>query len=47
MTKAEVSLQKATARVEFDDAKLSLDKLLSVIGQLGFSAKLVELRPSS
>jgi len=39
--KAEVSLEKARARVEFDDAKISPNKLVAAIDQLGFRAKLL------
>ena len=45
--KVEVSLEKAQARVEFDDAKISSDKLVAAIDLLGFRAKLLEVTPSS
>ena len=45
--KVEVSLEKAQARVEFDDAKISSDKLVATIDLLGFRAKLLEVTPSS
>lgn len=45
--KVEVSLEKAQARVEFDDAKVSPDKLVTVIEQLGFRAKVLDVRPGS
>ena len=35
-----MSLEKAQARVEFDDAKISSDKLVAAIDLLGFRAKL-------
>lgn len=47
MKKAEVSLEKAQARVEFDDAKITADKLVAAIDQLGFRAKLLQVTPSS
>jgi len=43
--KAEVSLEQAQARVEFDDGKISPDKLVTAINQLGFMAKLLEVTP--
>jgi copper chaperone CopZ len=45
--KVDVSLEKAQARVEFDDAKISSDKLVTVIDQLGFRAKLLDVKPLS
>ncbi len=45
MTRAEVSLEKAEARVEFDDAKLSADKLAAAINQLGFRARVLRVEP--
>lgn len=45
--KAEVSLEKAQARVEFDDAKITADKLVAAIDRLGFRAKLLDVTPSS
>lgn len=45
--KVEVSLEKAQARVEFDNAKVSPEKLVSTIDLLGFKAKLLEVAPSS
>ncbi len=39
--KAEVSFEKAQARVEFDDTKISPDKLVAAIDRLGFKAKLL------
>ena len=43
--RAEVSLEKAEARVEFDDAKVSAEKLVAAIDRLGFQAKLVTVAP--
>ena len=45
--RADVNLEKAQARVEFDDAKISPDKLVAAIDRLGFKAKLLEVTPSS
>ena len=45
--KVDVSLEKAQARVEFDDAKTSSDKLVATIDLLGFRARLLDLRPPS
>ena len=45
--KVEVSLEKAQARVEFDDAKTSSDKLVAAIDLLGFRAKLLDVKPVS
>lgn len=45
--KVDVSLEKAQARVEFDDAKISSDKLVAVIDQLGFRARLLDVKPPS
>jgi len=39
-----VSLEKAQARVEFDDAKISTDKLVAVINLLGFRARLLDVK---
>jgi len=39
-----VSLEKAQARVEFDDAKISTDKLVGVIDLLGFRARLLDVK---
>ena len=47
MKKAEVSLEKARARVEFDDAKISPSKLVAAIDQLGFRAKLLGVEPGA
>jgi copper chaperone CopZ len=45
--KVEVSLARAQARVDFDDAKVSPEKLVSTIAMLGFRAKLLEVTPST
>jgi copper chaperone CopZ len=45
--KVEVSLEKAQARVEFDDTKISPDKLVATINVRGFRAKLLDVTPSS
>jgi copper chaperone CopZ len=45
--KVDVSLEKAQARVEFDDARISLDKLVATIDLLGFRAKLLDVKPVS
>ena len=41
-----VNLEKALARVEFDDAKITADKLVTAIDRLGFRPKLLEVTPS-
>ena len=45
MTRAEVSLEKGEARVQFDDAKIGPDKLAAVIDQLGFRARVLGVEP--
>ena len=45
--KVDVSLEKAQARVEFDDAKTSSDRLVAVIDLLGFKARLLQVIPTS
>jgi copper chaperone CopZ len=45
--RAEVSLEKATARVEFDDAQISADKLVAAIDRLGFKARVLSVGPAS
>jgi copper chaperone CopZ len=45
--RAEVSLEKGEARVEFDDAKISPDKLAAAIDRLGFQAKVLSVAPGS
>lgn len=46
VAKVEVSLENRQARVEFDDAKLSPERMVAVIGQLGFRAKLLAVTPA-
>jgi copper chaperone CopZ len=41
--KAEVSLKAHEARVEFDDAKTSPEKLRAAIDRLGFRARVVSV----
>ncbi len=45
--RAEVSLEKGQARVEFDDARISPDKLAAAIDRLGFRAKVLGVTPGS
>jgi len=45
--RAEVSLEKAQARVRFDDARTSSDKLVAAIDRLGFQARLLGVEPGS
>lgn len=45
--KVDVSLTKGQARVEFDDAKTSSDKLVAVIDLLGFKARLLHVAPTN
>ena len=45
--KVDVSLEKAHARVEFDDAKISSDKLVAAIDRLGFKARLIGVEPGA
>ncbi len=40
---AEVSLEKAEARVEFDDGKVSAADLAAAIDRLGFRARVVSV----
>jgi len=47
VTRAEVSLENAEARVEFDDAKTSAEKLARAIDQLGFQARILSVIPGS
>ena len=44
--KAEVSLEKAEARVEFDDTKISGDKLAAAVDRLGYRAKVLSVLPA-
>lgn len=41
MSRAEVSFEKAEARVEFEDTKISAQQLAAAIDRLGFRAKLL------
>ena len=43
--RADVSLEKATARVEFDDTKTSADRLAAAIARLGFKARVLSVEP--
>ena len=43
--RADVSLEKAQARVEFDDRRTTPEKLVAVIDALGFRAKLLDVEP--
>jgi copper chaperone CopZ len=43
--RAEVSLEKAEARVQFDDAKIAPDKLAAAIDQPGFRARVLGVEP--
>ena len=45
--KVEVSLERAQAQIEFDDTKVSPEKLVSTVNLLGFRAKLLGVTPSS
>jgi len=40
-----VSLEKAEARVEFDDGKISAQQLTAAIDRLGFRAKVLAVTP--
>jgi copper chaperone CopZ len=42
---AEVSLEKAEARVLFDDARLTPDKIAAAVDQLGFRARILRVEP--
>lgn len=47
MRKADVSLEKGEARVEFEDTKTSPEKLKAAIDRLGFQAKVLSVVPRS
>jgi len=47
VTRADVSLERTRARVEFDDTKISPDKLVAAIDWLGFKAKLLTVEAPS
>lgn len=42
-----MSLEKARARVEFDDARTSPEKLVAAIDRLGFKARLLTVEAPS
>lgn len=44
--RADVSLEKAEARVEFDDTQMSAEKLATAIDQLGFRARVLRVEPA-
>jgi copper chaperone CopZ len=44
--RAEVSLEKAAARIEFDDTKISPDQLIAAIDRLGYKARLIGVEPA-
>jgi copper chaperone CopZ len=44
--RATVSREKEEARVEYDDGKMSPEKLVAAIGRLGFQASLLEVLTS-
>ena len=43
--KVDVSLEKAQAQIEFDDAKTTPERMVAVIDQLGFRAKVLDVNP--
>lgn len=45
--RAEVSREKSQARVEFDDARISAERLAAAIDRLGFEAKVLSVVPAS
>lgn len=47
MIVADVSVEKAQARVEFEDSKITPDKLVAAIDRLGFKAKLLGVEPGA
>lgn len=47
MKRADVSLENARARVEFDDARITADKLAAAIDRLGFKAKILTVEPGA
>ncbi len=46
MTRADVSLEKAEARVAFEDTKVSAEQLAAAIDRLGFRARLLRVEPA-
>jgi len=47
VTRADVSLERARARVEFDDSRTSPEKLVAAIDRLGFKARLFAVEAPS
>lgn len=45
--RAEVSLEQTSARVEFDDSKISADKLVAAIDRLGYTGKVLSVEPGN
>ncbi len=45
--KVDVSLENMQARVEFDDTKISPDRLVAAIDLLGFRAKVLDVKPQN
>ena len=39
---AEIDYEKASARIHFDPAITSVEKIIAAIGEMGYSAKLTE-----
>lgn len=46
VARADVSLEKAEARVEFDDTQMCAQKLATAIDQLGFRARVLRVEPA-
>ncbi len=46
MKRVAVSLDRAEARVEFDDSKTTVERLVQTIGLLGFRARLKAIEDS-
>jgi copper chaperone CopZ len=46
VTRADVSLEKAEARVAFEDTKVSGEQLAAAIDRLGFRARLLRVEPA-
>jgi len=42
VARAEIDYEKASARIRFDPTKTSVDKLIAAIGEMGYTAKLME-----
>ena len=47
MKKADVSLEKGEARVEFEDTKTSPESLKAAVDRLGFQGKVLSVVPRS